>query len=333
MTFIWLPMLACLVLIPLFVVVYLRILRRRQHLVTQYGTLGLVQAAGGRRLGVRRHISPALFLVALIILIVALARPQTVISVPRMEGTVILAFDVSGSMAANDVKPTRLAAAKAAARTFVQRQPSGVQIGVVSFSEAGFAIQTPTNDRDVVLAALNRLTLHGGTSLAHGLEAALKAIDAVTHPALTLAHRAQPTATPTPVPKGTHAPAVIVLLSDGENNESPDPLATAQLAANRGIRVDTVGIGSAAGATLHINGFTVRSRLDAATLQQIAQLTGGAYYNAATAADLRAIYATLNPQLVIKPQQTEVTSLFAGAGIVVLLVGGTLSLLWLGRVP
>lgn len=333
MTFIWLPMLVCLVSIPLFVAVYVWILRRRRRMVAQYGTLGFVQAAGGRRLGARRHIPAALFLAALTILILALARPQTLISLPRMEGTVILAFDVSGSMAANDIKPSRLAAAKAAARTFVQRQPSGVQIGVVSFSEAGFAIQAPTDDRDVILAAINRLTPRGGTSVAHGLEAALKAIDAVAHPALTLARRSRPTATPTPVPKGSHTSAVIVLLSDGENNESPDPLTTAQLAANRGIRVDTVGLGSAAGATLHIKGFTVRSRLDAATLQRIAQLTDGSYYNAATAADLRSIYATLNPQLVIKPQQTEVTSLFAGAGIVVMLIGGTLSLLWLGRVP
>ena len=332
-TFIWLPMLVCLVLIPLFVVVYIWMLRRRRRLAAQYGNLGLVQAAAGRRLGARRHIPSALFLVALSILIVALARPQTMLSLPQFEGTVILAFDVSGSMAADDIKPTRLAAAKTAARAFVQRQPSGVQIGVVSFSDGGFAIQAPTNDQDVVLAAINRLKVQRGTSLANGIEASLKAIAAVTNPALTLSNRSQPTATPTPVPKGTHTSAAIVLLTDGENNESPDPLTEAQMAADRGVRIYTVGIGSTAGATLHINGFTVHSQLDEATLQQIAQITGGTYYNAQSAQDLRTIYDKLNPQLVIKPQKTEVTSLFAGAGILVLMIGGTLSLLWLGRLP
>jgi Ca-activated chloride channel family protein len=283
------------------------------------------------------------------ILIVALARPQTVVSLPRLEGSIILAFDVSRSMAADDLKPTRLQAAEAAARAFVQRQPSSVQIGVVSFSDGGLATQAPMNNQDAVLAAINRLTLQGGTSLARGIEASLKAIAAGAGQALpppglrpgvlrTLAalsnDRAQtPAATPTPVPKGTYTSAVIVLLTDGENTEAPDPLAAAQTAADRGVRIYTVGIGSTAGATLHIDGFTVRSRLDDQTLRQIAQLTGGAYYNAANAAELRTIYAHLDPQLVIKPQKTEATSLFAGAGILVLMIGGTLSLLWLGRLP
>ena len=297
------------------------------------------------RLGVRRHIPSALFLVALMILIVALARPQTVVSLPRLEGTIILTFDVSRSMAADDLKPTRLQAAKTAARAFVQRQPSTVQIGVMSFSDGGFALQAPTNDQDAVLAAINRLTLQSGTSLARGIEASLKALAAGTGHALTPAeggskslrlssNRTQmPAPTPTPVPKGTNTSAVIVLLSDGENTQSPDPLTAAQTAADRGVRIDTVGVGSAAGATLHIDGFTVRSQLDEATLRQIAQLTGGAYYNAANAGDLRTIYANLDPRLVIKPQKTEVTSLFAGAGILVMMIGGTLSLLWLGRLP
>lgn len=329
-TFLWPLMLACLLLIPLFVVVYLRMQRRRRRLAASYGNLGLVHASMGHRLGGRRHIPPALFLVALAILIGALARPQTIISLPQLEGTIILAFDVSRSMAADDVKPTRLQAAKAAARAFVQRQPSTVQIGVVSFSDAGFAIQAPTNNQDIVLAAINRLALQSGTSLARGIDASLQAIAAGANPGPSLSTRTQ---TPTPVPKGTYTSAVVVLLTDGENTQSPDPLAAARTAADRGIRIDTVGVGSAAGATLHIDGFSVHSQLDEGALRQIAQLTGGTYYNATNAADLRAIYDKLNPRLVIKPQKTEVTSLFAGAGIVVLMLGGTLSLLWLGRVP
>jgi Ca-activated chloride channel family protein len=334
MTFIWLPMLVWLLLVPLFVAVYIRMQQRRRRLAAQYGHPGLVHEAAGRQLGVRRHIPSALFLVALTILIVALARPQAVVSLPRLEGTIILAFDVSRSMAADDLKPTRLQAAKTAARAFVQRQPSTVRIGVVSFSDGGVALQAPTNDQDAVLAAIKRLTLQSGTSLARGIEASLKAIAAGTdHSSRTLVRTQTPAPTPTPVPKGTYTSAAIVLLTDGENTQLPDPLAAAHTAADRGVRIDTVGIGSTAGATLHIDGFTVRSRLDEHTLRQIAQLTGGVYDNAASAGDLRTIYATLDPQLVIKPQTTEVTSLFAGAGILVLMIGGTLSLLWLGRLP
>src|SRR3954469_12448139 len=150
MSFIWPAMLIFLLAIPLFVALYLRIQQRRRRLTAAYGELGLLRAATGQSLGVRRHIPPALFLLGLTILIVALARPQTVVSLPRIEGTVILAFDVSGSMAATDLKPTRMDAAKAAARDFVQRQPSTVQIGVVAFSDGGFAIQAPSNEQGAV---------------------------------------------------------------------------------------------------------------------------------------------------------------------------------------
>jgi Ca-activated chloride channel family protein len=173
-----------------------------------------------------------------------------------------------------------------------------------------------------------------GTSLGSGIDASLSAISAIIDPPLTLSDRnLTPGPTPTPVAPGTYKAAAIVLLTDGENTQAPDPLAAAQRAADRGIRIYTVGIGSTEGATLDIEGFTIRSRLDEATLQQIAQMTGGAYYNATSTEELRTIYDNLNPQLVFKPQKTEVTALFAGAGILVLLIGGTLSLLWLGRLP
>src|SRR2546423_14073683 len=173
MTFLWLPMLVWLSLLPLFVVVYIRMQQRRRRLAAQYGNPGLVHEAAGRRLGVRRHIPSALFLVALTILIVALARPQAVVRLPRLEGTIILAFDVSRSMAADDLKPTRLQAAKTAARAFVQRQPSTVQIGGVSFSDGGFALQAPTNDQDAALAPVNTLQLPRGTSQARIMQDSL----------------------------------------------------------------------------------------------------------------------------------------------------------------
>jgi Ca-activated chloride channel family protein len=260
-----------------------------------------------------------------------------VISTPRIEGTVILGFDVSGSMAADDFKPTRMEAAKAAARGFIQRQPRGVQIGVVAFSDNGFAVQAPTDDQNVILAAINRLAPQRGTSLGAGILTCLNtiAISTGTGPAPSIYTKLTPvpTVTPTVVPQGTYAPAAIVLLSDGENNENPNPLSTAQTAADRGVRIYTIGIGSLGGANLHINGFTVHTQLDEGLLKQIAQVTDGAYYYASSEQDLQKVYDSLTPQMVIKAEKTELTSIFAGAGIFVLLLGGVFSLLWFGRLP
>lgn len=334
LSFIWPAMLAWLLVIPALVVAYSRMQQRRQRLVRSYGGPGLLQPPAGSPPGVRRHIPAMLYLAGLAILIVALARPQAVISLPRLEGTVMLAFDVSGSMAADDLQPTRLEAAKAAALDFVQRQPPAVQIGVVSFSEGGFATQPPTSDQAAILAAINRLALQRGTSLASGMQAALNAIAAGSDQApLSLDDPAAPAPTPTPVPQGTYVPSVIVLLTDGENTADADPLAAVQAAVDSGIRVYTVGIGSAEGATLQLDGFTVRTRLDEATLRQIAERTGGAYYNAQSTEELGTIYDQIQPELVLKAQQTEVTSVFAGASLLVMLIGATLSLLWLGRLP
>jgi Ca-activated chloride channel homolog len=335
MSFIWPVMLVFLAAIPLLALLYVRLQRRRRQAAARFGTLGFAQQAAGHKLGARRHIPPALFLLSLAILIVALARPQTELNLPRLEGTVVLVFDVSGSMAAEDLKPTRMEAAKAAARDFVQRQPSTIQIGVVAFSDGGLSVQAPTNEQDAVLAAINRLTPQRGTSVGQGIVAALKAIEvAKGQPTNYYSNRTPtPTATPTPVPKGTFTSAVIVLLTDGENNENPNPLAVAQAAADRGVRIYTIGIGTAAGTTLKVNGFTVHTRLDEQSLQQISQLTEGAYYSAASQDDLHKVYDNLGLQLEVKPEQTEVTSLFAVAGILVMLLGGAFSLLWFNRLP
>ncbi|MGE5222111.1 MAG: VWA domain-containing protein [Omnitrophica WOR_2 bacterium] len=340
MSFIWPVMLFLLFLLPLPALLYLRIQKRRQRLYASYGGLGLWNAAMGKQPGSRRHLPPALFLAGLAIMSIALARPQMVVSVPKVEGTVILAFDVSGSMGADDLKPTRLDAAKAAARDFIQRQPSSVQVGVVAFSDNGFAVQAPTGNQDEILAAINRLTPQRGTSLANGILASLNSIASSTGKGAQSQGPLQysnltpaPTPSPTPVPKGTYTPAVIILLTDGENNENPNPFTTAQSAADRGVRIYTIGIGSAAGADVHINGFSIHTQLDDATLKQISQITGGAYYNAESAQDLIKIYDTIDPQLVIKPEKTEVTSLFAGASLLVLLVGAVISMLWFGHMP
>lgn len=337
MSFIWPVMLLSLLLMPVLVTLYTRSVRRRRRLAETYGSLGLVQQTAGRPIGRRRHVPPALFLTGLALLGVALARPQTVLSLPRLEGLVILAFDVSGSMAADDMKPTRMEAAKAAAREFVQRQPSTVRIGVVSFSESGFSAQVPTNDQAAILSAINRLAPTRGTSLANGIQMSLNAIATANNPEPQTRYYTNatpmPTATPTPVAAGTYTSAAIILLSDGENNVPPNPLEAAQKAAERGVRIHTIGVGSPTGVTLNIEGFSVHSQLDEATLQQIAQLTDGKYYNAQKEQDLRAIYDNLGAQLVVKPQKTEVTAIVAGVSLLFFLLGAAFSLLWFSRLP
>ena len=332
MSFLWPLMLVLLILIPILTGLYFRLQRRRRLIAKNFGSLGFGSGAMPQP-GFRRHVPPILFMFGLVVLIVALARPQTVVSLPRIEGTVILAFDVSGSMAAEDMKPTRMEAAKAAARDFINRQPRSIQIGVTAFSDNGFSVQVPTNDRDAVLAAINRMAPQHGTSLANGIIASLKTIDSNNNPGpLTYSNLTPaPTPSPTPVPQGTYTSAAIVLLTDGDNNEAPDPLAAAKTAADRGVRVYTIGLGSPSGTTLHINGFTVRTQLDEAILQQISQATGGVYYNAANQEDLTKIYDNIKPQFTVKPTNTEVTSLFSGASILILLIGGLLSLLWFNR--
>jgi Ca-activated chloride channel family protein len=335
-SFIWPPMLLSVALVPLGILLYLTIEERRGRRAAAHGGLGLAQGRVRRPLGLRGRISPFLFVAAFTILAIALARPQAAVSLPRAEGTVILAFDVSASMTAVDIKPTRMDAAKAAAKAFVERQPAGVVIGIVAFSDAGLSVQVPSNDQAAVMAAIDRLSPGHGTSLGQGILAALNAVAQAESgtPADYYSNRSpQPSPSSTPVPPGSHSSAVIVLLSDGENNEQPDPLAVAQTAADRGIRIDTVGIGSVAGTTLDLNGFKVHTQLDEATLQGVARITDGTYYSAADATGLHAIYENLDTRLVVKSQQIEITALLAGAGILLLVAGGITSLAWLGRMP
>ncbi len=336
MSFIWPTMLAGLMVVPLLVVGYLLLQRRRRRIAARYSSMGFVQHSHGRPLGARRHIPPVLFLVAITVLLVAMARPQSELFVPRLEGTIILAFDVSGSMSADDIQPTRLEAAKKSAREFVSAQPSTIRIGVVTFSEGGFSTQSPTNNTDEVLAAIDRLSAQRGTSLARGIEAGLNVIIAEEEgEPLTLADPAfAPTAAPlSPVTPGTYTSSVIVLLSDGENTQDPDPMDAARAAAERGIRVYAIGIGTTDGAILALDGFQVRSRLEEGALQQIADYTGGEYKAAQNEQDFKAIYNNIKPEITIRAERTEITALVAGIGIAIMMVAGTFSMLWLGRLP
>jgi Ca-activated chloride channel homolog len=337
MSFIWPTMLLSLLLVPLFIGVYLLTQQRRRQLSANFSSLGLAQSGKGSQPGMRRHVPIALYTLGLAILAVGLARPQAVVALPKQTGTVVLAFDVSGSMAADDLKPTRMEAAKVAALDFVKKQPIFVQIGVVAFSDNGLAVQIPTNDPIAIQDAINRLKPQSGTSVAQGIIASLNAIAVANSdgvPAEVYSNLLlTPTPTPTPVPHGTYAPAAIILLSDGENNERPDPLQAAMTAVDRGVRIYTVGIGSPTGTTVHINGFSLHTQLNEDLLKQISEVTGGSYFNAQSTQQLINIYDKLDTQLVSKPEKTELTSLFAGTSILIMLIGGLFSLFWFSRLP
>jgi len=335
MSFIWSDLLVFLVLVPLLFVIYFRVAKRRREAANRFGSLGLLRDTKGSRPGVSRHIPVILLLCGIAVLIVSAARPQANVTLPHLEGTVILAFDVSGSMSAKDMKPTRMEAAKTAASQFVNKQPAGVSIGVVAFSDGGLTVQAPTNNHTDTLATIGRLVPRRGTSLANGILVGLNtiALDAGDPPILKTSGSS--TATPEPVtsPQGWYPSAVIVLLSDGENNQNPDPMQAADLAADLGVRVYTVGIGSIAGSDINIEGFTVHSQLNEPLMRSIADDTGGKYYSAANEKELVKIYSDLKPKLTVKTQEMEITSLFAGVGMLAFLIGGILSLLWFGRVP
>ena len=336
MSFAWPTLLLMLLCVPLLVLLYLRIQQRRRKFAAQYGNLGQVRNAAGAGPGMRRHIPAMIFLTGITLLLISMARPQATVSVPRIEGTVILTFDVSGSMSADDLKPTRMEAAKAAALDFVDKQPSSVLIGVVAFSDGGISVQAPTENREETIATIERLVPRRGTSMGNGILVALNtiAVGAGDPPILTTTSMSDgqaPTAIPSP--QGWYTSAVIVLLTDGENNQSPDPLAATDLAADLGVRIYTVGIGSAAGATITVEGFTVHSQLNEPILQYIADTTGGEYYNAGSAEDLRRIYNDLEPKLSIKREEMEITSILAGISFLVILIGGAISLLWFGHIP
>jgi len=333
MTFTWPQMLLTLLLIPVFVSIYIRMGRRRQAALEKMGVLGFAQNASRGGSGTRRHIPMILFLVGLMIMLVAMARPHAVVSLPSVESIVILAFDVSGSMAAEDMQPTRMEAAKVAAREFVERQPGSVQIGVVAFSDGGISVQPPTRDQEAILTAINRLAPQRGTSLGSGILQSLNVIAESRGEALPPSGSLTPVPTPTPLPYGTFIPAAIVLLTDGENTANPDPIQAALTAAGQGVRVHTIGVGSPEGIALTVNEFTVFTQLNEPMLQQIAAVTDGAYYNARSEEDLRNIYEKLDVQVVIKPEKTEVTSIFTGISILFMLIGGAFSLLWFSRLP
>ena len=333
MSFIWPQMLVSLLLAPLLAVLYVWFWRRRKRSMTDLGALGVVQNQRGAALGWRRHVPVVFFFLGLTLLLLGAARPQMNVNLPRISGTVMLAFDVSASMMAADLEPTRMDAAKAAAAAFVEEQPSTIDIGVTTFSNGGVVVQPPTNITGDVLAAINRLQAEGGTSLGQGI---FTALNGLADEPLTIDESLLQNDEPIPpeaVDFGNISSAVILLLTDGENTGPPDPLALAQVAAQAGVRIYTIGIGSTQGAVIELEGFRVNTRLNEPLLQEIARLTNGAYFYAEDADALREIYKNIDLQLTIKGDAMEVTALLAGASFFMLLIGGAFSMYWLGRLP
>lgn len=338
MSFLWPSMLAGLILVPVLVLLYLWLNGRRKRLASSFGGLSVSRVSTAQTNSLRRHFPAVLFLSGLTILIISLARPQAEIILPRIEGTVILLFDVSGSMAAEDLEPNRLEAAKSVAYEIIQNQPPTVQIGVVTFSNSGFSVQVPTYDQESIFAAIQRLKPESSTSLGQGILASLNAI-AVSAGEAPLGINSQPAfdqledGSQMDIPEGDFSNSIIILLSDGENHENTDPLLPAISALERNVRIYSIGVGSAEGIELEVDGFIVHTQLDEVTLRQVSEITGGAYYHAGDERDLKAIYSDITPQLVVKSENMEVTSVFAGASLAMLLVGAAFSMIWFRRAP
>jgi Ca-activated chloride channel homolog len=346
-TFLWPDFLWLLVLVPLLILGYWLLLRRKKKVAVRYASLAMVRDAMGAGQRFRRHVPPTLFLVALTLMIVAIARPQAVVMLPSQHETIILAMDVSGSMRAADVEPNRLAAAQAAARSFVTDQPMNTRVGVVSFAGTAAVVQPPTKTKDDILAAIDRFQLQRGTAVGAGILVSLKLIfpdvefdlrnwnprvDQGKSAPIDRVQKKADKEPPKAVPPGSYSAAAIILLTDGQTTTGPDPIESARIAAERGVRVFTVGIGTEKGEMIGAEGWSMRVRLDEASLKQIANVTQGEYFYAGTAGDLKKVYETLNSKLVFEQRQTEITALFAAAAALFAVMAAVLSMLWYGRI-
>jgi Ca-activated chloride channel family protein len=250
MTFLWAGLLVALLAVPLLVAVYWWARNRRRPVAARYSSLALIRAAAPPARRWRRHVPFALLALGVVALAFALARPVVVLSVPTNQATMVLVMDVSGSMCSTDIAPTRLQAAEDAAVAFVQGQPSGTQIGLVAFSGFAAVLEAPTADRQALVDAIRSLTTGRRTAIGSGIEAAIDAIAEVDPSIARTVTDGRPGTEPTPVVPGAYAPDIIVLLTDGANNAGPEPVDAAQQAADRGLRVYTIGFGTAEGGGL-----------------------------------------------------------------------------------
>ena len=348
MSLLWPWALIALGLLPLMILAYVWALRRRRRFAVRYSSLALVRAALPRRSWLRQHLSFVLFLLAAASLVMALTRPVGIVSVPAGQVTVILTIDVSRSMCSTDVTPSRILAAELAARTFIQRQTSNTQIGLVAFSGFAEMVQPPTNDTEALLAAVDSLLTGRRTAIGSAI---LKSLDAIAEVDPNVAASDPPDAasTVTPVLPGAYAPDIVVLLTDGASNTGPLPVEAAQQAVDRGVRIYTIGFGTPAGSEFPNcgqqfignepgrgggggfgggGGGGFRRGLDEATLKKVAEMTGGKYYPAASANELLKVFASLPVSLITKHETFEVSVYFAALGALFLMLAVLFSLIW-----
>jgi Ca-activated chloride channel homolog len=350
MKFLWPQMLWLLLLAPALIFFYFWLLNRRKKNVIGYSNLKLVREAMGQQIGWRRHVPPLLLFAALVSMLFAISRPTALVTLPSQHETIVMAMDVSGSMRAKDVEPDRMTASQNAAKQFVNDTPASTRIGLVTFAGSAALVQPPTRTKEDLVAAIDRFTFQRGTAVGNGLLVSLKTIfpdleiDMRTVGGRNRTSAAAPlgadsgTSTaakappPKPVPPGSNKSAVIVLLTDGQTTTGADPIEAAKEVANRGIRVFTVGFGTANGEIIGMEGWSMRVRLDEDTLKQIANITQGEYFYAGSAVDLKKVYETLNSRLILEKKETEVTAFFTAAAALLALLGACLSLLWFNRI-
>jgi Ca-activated chloride channel homolog len=324
MSFAWPIALAGFGVVALALVAYVIAHRRRRRYVVRFTNLALLENIVPSTPRWRRHIPAALTLLALSALVVGMARPQVAVAVPREEATVILAMDSSGSMTATDVEPTRMAAARDAASSFVEGLPEGFQVGVVSFSNEADVVVPPTSEREEALAALESLEADNGTALG---DAIVRSVDL----GLTTLDTEE-------IAADEDTPLVVLLLSDGANTTGDfEPLEAAQKAADAGVPVYTVALGTDEGTVQGPDGFgglrTIRVPPDPETLSAVAEQTGGKFFEAADEDALRSVYDEIGSQVGVEREQRELTVAFTAAGAALLLVGAVLSTLWFARIP
>jgi Ca-activated chloride channel family protein len=335
MTFEWPLLLWSLVLVPLMLVLYVLAQRRRRAYALRFTNLALLREVVGRRPGLRRHIPPLFFLLGLGALLVSLARPTAVVAIPRDEASVMLVIDVSGSMSANDLRPSRMEAAQLAAQEFVQTLPPNTRVGLVSFASRA-RIESPlTKDRAVILTAIRSLDAEGGTAIGDGLALALDVLRRDATRARVSETGGGPSGAGGASNQGTggavETPGTIVLLSDGASSSGQPPQQAAARASQSGVVVHTVGVGQrASGARV---GGRIPAELDERSLQEIARATGGEYFYAAQTTDLQRIYANISSRVSWSEERTEVTALVSATGTLLLLAAGLFSLRWLYGLP
>jgi Ca-activated chloride channel family protein len=345
MNFLWPQYLWSMLALPLLPLLYLWLLRRRRKAVLRYSSLHVVREASSSRRLWRRYVPPALLWIACSLLLLAAARPTARVTAPWTRSSIMLAMDVSLSMRVTDVKPTRLAAAQEAAKTFLRDLPKDIDVGLVTFAGSAQVVQAATLDRVALVSAIDAFQMQYGTAIGSGIVLCLAELfpdhgislgDMTFGPAQKARSRDDKVKPPpkeiAPVAPGSYDSAAIILLSDGRRTAGVDTLEAAKMAADRGVRIYVVGLGTVDGAAAAADGFAIYLRLDEPTLREVARMTGGEYHHAGTAEQLRTVYQKLGSRVQVQTRETELAPLLAVLAASLVLAAAALSARWFGRI-